>query len=195
MTTFVESWQSLNAWTAITQPTAWTPQGGLVLAVAQSSALRSRQQWDHTRPWSMSWTMRARAETPNAQYGYSQFWASGGWLVTDDGAGANYFTAVVEQQVPPQYGGPYLTVLGGGFATTFGAYVPWTYRALQLDFKPEKQQTWLSVDGRLEKKFKVRPLAPFRATLLCVSVGSGVSDDGSSARAEFGPVTITGTPL
>lgn len=192
-TVTTESWSDLSRWQWVSQP-CWAPTGGSVVGVCQSSALRSRQIWDPARPWSLAWRMRARNETPNAQYGYEWFFGGAGWWVCDDDCGAVYvsgFAGTISGS------GPWIGTLPLS-NKRLDPYVPWTWVEFRQEWQPGRNggQTDVFANGdRIAVLKSPRPTGPLRANLVCSSVGAATPDDGSSARCEVGPIQVVGAPL
>lgn len=186
-----ETWQNLSAWTTVTQQGCWQPNGQTVVATCQSSALRSAAQWDAAQPWSMAWKQRAEPASTHNRY-----WASGGWWVSEGGVIADYATAVQSRGVSGLPPGPQTGFIGDWYSDPYTSYVAGTWRTWRVEWDPVNKRTLVFLDGARVGRYKqARPNGPMRARLECSSVGENTPDDGSAARCEFGPITVTGVQL
>lgn len=197
-TAWAEDWSGdLTRWRLDSDPPCWTPNGGTVMAVCGSSALRSKQTWDPSQPWSMTWRMRAKNGFTRGEPEWGYFNAAGGWWHCDDDCGGDYAQASIQYGVAPWNGGTYPTrgYLGGGVDVYRGRYVPWTSDTWQLTSVPRLGRTFVALNGKLVGRYHKTPHGPVRAFVLCVAAGTSQAGTHDISRCEFGPLTVTGTPL
>lgn len=185
-------WQSVAEvganWQTVGAPCYSVTPGRLRLT-CQSAGLVTRQAWSRQFPITVTASVSASAAIGPRYFG--------GLTIYDlDSGDTAYGEIALASGVPP-----FQNTTGdqAGVLVNDGLYwhapVNAGWHALQVVYLPAGQYK-LYLDGALVNT--VTPWRPLQRDpvifILCVSVGENTPDDGSLARCDFGPVTVTGAP-
>jgi len=191
---WTENWDSMssvqNRWDNIGSPCYSIPQPGILDMVCQSNGLASKQYWDKTKEIEV--TGRVRAE-PAPGSTTDAYWG-GLTLYNNNGADNNYGELASQRNVPP-FGGDHtakVVTLTNDIGATITPESPWSWHDFKIKYSNGSYDYF--VDGNLVKTVNNVPLtADPDIFVLCVSVGTGTPNDGSSSHCQFGPITVAGT--
>ena len=194
----VERWADLSNWTSTASgKDAFTPQNGKLQAVCQSAALLSKSVWDSSEPLVASCAIQAR---PAGGSSSSSFWA--GLAFTDPTTSDDLYAEIeLTGQYPPGATDAAGIRTSNTFTTPPGAddrvagpYTAWEAHTLGLQWYPDVGQIYYMVDGAQKQLVKCSISGPLKVQLVVASVLPSTPDDGSSAEALVGPLTIQGVP-
>jgi hypothetical protein len=162
--------------------------GQMSLGSQQSGALQGTQRWRRDEPISVRGSVSAWA-TSSAKY------FAGIALFNPDSGDTNYYELCLYNNVPPfpAIQGPGVGTLTNEAGARLGPYLTRDWRDFGLFWEPQEGAITYVVDGIIRQKLTGLTLQAHPVIWLgCVSVGENVGNDGSSARALFGPLEVVG---
>lgn len=191
---WTENWDSLSAvqsrWSSIGSACYSVPQAGILDMVCQSAGLVSNQYFDKSQPITVTGTVRAQPATGSTTDAY---WG-GLTLYNNNGADNNYGQLAAQRNVPP-FGGDHtarIISLTDDAGSSLATDTPWTWHNFKIVYLANGTYNYY-VEGNLVKTVANAGLtANPDIFILCVSVGSGVGNDGSSSHCQFGPIAVYG---
>jgi hypothetical protein len=172
-----------------------TGPGELELGPQQSGAYLSKQLWRCDQPIAVRFKVSA---WPIVQQKFF-----GGVAIFNPLSGdTNYFELFVGNNVPPltlAQGPSFGCITANGVyepGVKYGAYWPGQWRDCEILWTPSERIVRYVVDGVVCGTWGGQVLTANACLWVgCVSVGEGVGDDGSRAKALFGPIEVLGVKV
>jgi hypothetical protein len=173
-----------------------TGPGALELGPQQSGAYLSKQLWRCDQPIAVRSKISAWATTPHNKY------FAGVAIFNPLSHDTNYFELFVSNGVPPLsaiQGPSFGAITGNGTyepGVRYGLYAPREWRDIEISWMPSERLVRYTVDGVLCGTWGGQVLTANACLWVgCVSVGELVGDDGSRAKALFGPIEVLGVKV